>query len=84
MSRLPSASLVRRAFLRVGIATAIFIFIVVGGSILFDQWAGGRTGGGFMLGTALVLAGACIGVFAIIVAIGLAVSTAFKDDERWP
>jgi hypothetical protein len=45
--------------------------------VLFDQWIDGHASAAFMLGTAAVIAGACLAVFAIIAGIGLAVSTVF-------
>ena len=54
--------------------TSAFAFFVVEGYVLHDQWEIGHASAMFMLGTALVVAGVCIGLFAIIAAIGLAIS----------
>lgn len=67
----------RRTFMRLTLLISLFAFFVVAGSVLFDQWIDGHASAAFMLGTAAVIAGACLAVFAIIAGIGLAVSTVF-------
>ena len=57
--------------------TSAFAFFVVEGYVLHDQWEIGHASAMFMLGTALVVAGVCIGLFAIIAAIGLVISAAY-------
>jgi hypothetical protein len=79
MNGLSPARRVRRAFLRLGLLTAITAFCLIGGLVLFDQWAEGYASGVFMLGTALLIIGGCIGLFSIILAIGLLISIAFND-----
>ena len=45
-----------------------------------EQWIGGHTSAGYIFGTACVIGGACIGLFALIAAAGLAISQAFSDE----
>jgi len=80
MSPLPPARRVRRAFIRAGLLISFVIFFAGGYYVLFGQWIAGHASGGFMLGTALVLVGICIGIFAVVAAIGLALSTVFPDE----
>jgi Na+-driven multidrug efflux pump len=56
-------------------------FFVVEGYVLQDQLAIGHAGGIFILGTAGLIAGACIGLFALLMAIGLAISAVFSSEE---
>jgi hypothetical protein len=63
-----------------GLTTSILIFVVVGSDLLLEQWIGGYASAGYIFGTACVIAGACIAVFAVVAAIGLAISSAFKDE----
>jgi hypothetical protein len=60
-----------------GIWTSAFAFFVIEGYALHDQWEIGHASAMFMLGTALVVAGVCIGLFAIIAATGLVISAAY-------
>jgi hypothetical protein len=62
-----------------GLTISILTFVVVGGDLLLDQWIGGHASAGYIFGTACVIAGACIALFAIIAATGLAISSAFSD-----
>jgi hypothetical protein len=79
---------VRSRFVGIGLWTACFVFFVTEGYVLHDQWEIGHASGMFMLGTAFLIAGFCIGLFAIIVAIGLAISTAYGAESphrvSWP
>jgi hypothetical protein len=52
---------------------------LIEGYALLDQWLIGHAGALFMFGTALLSAGACIGLFALISAIGFAVSLFFGE-----
>ena len=63
-----------------GLTTSILIFVVVGSDLLLEQWIGGYASVGYIFGTACVIAGACIALFAVVAAIGLAISSAFKDE----
>jgi hypothetical protein len=56
-------------------------FFVIEGYVLQDQLAIGHASAIFMLGTACLIAGACIGLFAILMAIGLAVSARFSEES---
>lgn len=66
-----------------GLWTSVIAFIVIEGDALLDQSDIGHASTSFMLGTACLAAAACIVLFAIIAAIGLAISAAF-DDEPSP
>ena len=48
--------------------------------MLLDQWIMGLAGAGFIFGTWMVIAGLCLGLFAIVAAIGLGISAAFRDE----
>lgn len=63
-----------RAFMRLGVLIAVVTFVVVGSDVLLAQWIGGSASAEFIFGTAALIAGICIGLFAIIAAIGLAVA----------
>jgi hypothetical protein len=63
-----------RAFMRSGFLIAVVAFAVLSSDILLAQWISGNVGAEFILGTAALIAGACLGLFAIIAAIGLAVA----------
>ena len=63
-----------------GVTISILTFVVVGGDVLLEQWIGGYAGAGYIFGTACVIAGACIALFAIIATTGIAVSSAFSDE----
>jgi hypothetical protein len=71
---------VRSGFMRFGLWTSALTFFVLEGYFLLDQLEIGYASAVFMLGTAFLIAGFCIGLFAIIVAIGLAISAAFSDE----
>jgi hypothetical protein len=66
MSVLSPADRARRASMRVGLVIAILAFLVVGGDVLLDKWITGYASAVFILGTAALIAGICIGLFAII------------------
>jgi hypothetical protein len=72
----------RHTFMRFSFLISLLAFFVVAGNVLFDQWVDGHASAVFMLGTAAVIAGACMAVFAIIAGIGLAVSAAFGGATR--
>ena len=55
-------------------------FLIIENDALLDQSEIGHASVLFMFGTACLAAAACIGLFAIIMAIGLAISAAFSDD----
>ena len=60
----------RRTFMRLSLLRSCLVFFVVAGTVLFDQWVEGHASAAFMLGTAAVIAGACMAVFAAIAGIG--------------
>jgi hypothetical protein len=80
MYALSPARRVRRAFLRVGILISALAFFLVGGTTLFDQWIAGHASARFMLGTAFLSAGACVGLFGLVAAVGAVVSWLFTDE----
>jgi hypothetical protein len=65
--------------MRLGFLTSLTVFFVLGCTVLIDQWIAGQVSATFMLGTALLLAGLCTGLFAAVAAIGLALSMLFDD-----
>ena len=71
---------VRSRFMSIGLWTSALAFVVIEGYVLQDQLAIGHASGMFMFGSACLVAAVCIGLFAIIMAIGLAVSAAFSDE----
>ena len=71
---------IRVATMRISLLISVVAFVVVGGTILLDQWIAGLASGRFILGTAILNAGVCIGLFAIISAIGAAVSIVLGDE----
>jgi len=79
MSGPPPARRVRSLFMRFGLWTSGIAFVVIEGYALLDQTEIGHASTMFMLGTACLAAAACLGLFAIITAIGLAISAAFSD-----
>jgi uncharacterized protein YqgC (DUF456 family) len=79
MSVLSPADRARRASMRLGLVIAVLAFLVVGSDVLLDQWITGYASAEFILGTAALIAGICIGLFAIIGALGLAIAAALRD-----
>jgi hypothetical protein len=70
-----------RAFMRVGLLIAVTAFVVVGGDVLLAQWIIGSHSVEFVLGTAALIAGICLGLFAVIAAIGLVVAAVLRKAE---
>jgi hypothetical protein len=70
------------ALLRLSLLISVLAFFVLGGSVLLDQWIMGLAGAGFIFGTWMVIAGLCLGLFAIVAAIGLGISAAFWDEPK--
>jgi hypothetical protein len=73
---------VRRASMQVSVLISVLAFLVIGGTILLDQWIAGYASGRFILGTAILSAGACVGLFAIVAGIGSAISIALAEEAR--
>jgi hypothetical protein len=67
--------------MRLSLLSSCLVFVVVTGTVLFDQWVEGHASPAFMLGTAAVIAGGCMAVFAAIAGIGWAVSTMFSRES---
>jgi hypothetical protein len=70
---------IRRASVRVGLVAAAVTFVFIEGEALQDQLTIGQASTMFMLGTAFVGAGICIGLFGLISAIGLVASVFFSE-----
>jgi hypothetical protein len=73
MSTPSPARRVRSRFMSFSLWTSLAAFVLIEGYALIDQIEIGHASIVFMLGTALFAAAACIGLFAIIMAIGLAI-----------
>ena len=70
------------ALLRLSLLISILAFFFLGGSVLLDQWIMGLAGAGFIFGTWMIIVGLCLGVFAIVAAIGLGISAAFRGEPK--
>ena len=81
MSGPSSAQRVRSRFVSFSLWTSALAFLVVEGNALLDQLDIGHAGLLFMLGTACLSAGVCIGLFAFLMLIGLAISLAFSEES---
>jgi hypothetical protein len=75
-----SARYLSRAFMRISFLISLIVFVVFGGTMLIDQWIAGNASAIFILGTALLSAGVCLGLFAILAGIGTAISIAFSGE----
>ena len=84
MTDLSTARRVRSGFLRVGLWASAAAFLLIEGYALLDQWLIGHASRLFMFGTALLSAGACMGLFALISAVGFAVSLFFGESALHP
>jgi hypothetical protein len=73
-----------RQSMRLGFVTALTAFFLLACSVLIDQWIAGQVSMIFLLGTALLLAGLCTGLFAAVAGIGLALSMLFDGDRGGP
>jgi hypothetical protein len=60
--------------------TSALIFLIVESYLLADQLQIGHASATFMFGTACLVAGFCIGFFALICAVGLTVSIFFSEE----
>jgi hypothetical protein len=69
--------------MRFSLWTSALISSIVEGYLLADQWEIGHASATFMFGTACLVAGICIGFFALISAIGLTASI-FLSEELPP
>jgi hypothetical protein len=67
--------------MRIGFVISVVVFFVAVGPILLDQWIAGYVDTRFILGTAAFSAGLCVGLFAIIATLGLAISILMKDQS---
>ena len=73
---------VRGRFISFGFWSSVAAFVVIEGDAILDQSEIGHASPLFMFGTACLAAAACIALFAIITAIGLVVSAAFKEESH--
>jgi hypothetical protein len=80
MNALSRATRVRSRFMSFGLWTSGVTFFVIEGDALLDQLEIGHASALFMFGTTCLAAAICIGLFAIIMAIGLAISASFSDE----
>jgi uncharacterized membrane protein YhaH (DUF805 family) len=80
MHPLSPARRVRQTFMWLGLTISILAFVVVSGDVLLEQWIGGHASAVYIFGTACVIAGSCIALFAMIAGTGLAISIAFRDE----
>src|SRR5260370_37283921 len=71
---------VRSMFTSLGTWVSALAFFVIESNALLDQLEIGHASTMFMLGTACLTSAGCIGLFAIIAAIGLAISVAFSEE----
>ena len=81
MNALSPASRTRRAFMQLSIAVSVLVFLLLGSTVLLDQWIIGQASVAFMIGTAFLIVGFSLGLFAIIAAIGLIVAAPLRDDD---
>jgi hypothetical protein len=68
----------RRAFMRLAILISVAAFLILASDVLLDQWISGYASAEFILGTAALIAGICIGLFAIVAALGLVIDAALS------
>jgi len=66
--------------MRLSATISVAVFFVLGGNVLLDQWIIGQASAEFIFGTAILIAGICVGLFAFIAALGLAVSAALGEE----
>jgi hypothetical protein len=71
---------VRSRLMGFSLWTSVLTFFAIEGYVLQDQLEIGHASAMFMFGTACLIAGVCIGLFAIIAAFGLAISAAFSSE----
>jgi hypothetical protein len=71
---------VRSSFMTFSVWVSALAFFAVEGYALQDQLAIGHANAIFIFGTACLTASACLGLFAILMAIGLAVSAVFSEE----
>jgi len=79
MNELSPAQRVRRFSVVLGSVISCVTFVLLANEIVVAQMLEGYASPLYMLGTACVIAGACLLLFAIISAIGLLVSIAFSE-----
>jgi hypothetical protein len=73
---------VRSRLMGFSLLTSVLTFFAIEGYVLQDQLEIGHASAMFMFGTACLIAGVCIGLFALTAAIGLAISAAFSSEHN--
>jgi hypothetical protein len=76
---LSPARRIRRGSIRLGLWISALALLFIDGYALQDQLEIGHASAMFMLGTAVLAAGICIGLFDVIVPVGLAASAFFSE-----
>ena len=77
---------VRSTFMSFGLWASVGAFVIIESDALLDQSEIGHASVLYMFGTACLAAAACLVLFAVISAIGFAVSAAFSDEplqQQW-
>jgi hypothetical protein len=82
MSNSSPARHIRRGSLLLGLTASAIAFLFIEGYALQDQLEVGHSSTMFVLGTAFLSAGVCVGLFALIAAIGLGASAFFSGQPR--
>ena len=80
MQALSPAHRARRVFMRLSLLVSGLVFFILGGNVLIEQWIIGQASAEFILGTAVLIAGISVGLFAFIAALGLAISIALGEE----
>jgi hypothetical protein len=69
-------------FTRFSAWISVLTFLLVEGYVFSDQWELGQASALYMLGTALLVAGACIGLFALLAAVELLIASVLRRPLR--
>src|SRR5215813_8376440 len=64
MNDISPARRARRAFMQLSAAVSVAVFLLLGSTVLLDQWIIGQASVRFMIGTAMLVVGFCTGLFA--------------------
>ncbi len=85
LNRLPGnpispAQRVRRISIWLGALISALAFAWVGGLVLLGQLIEGHASASFMFGTACLIAGGALALFAVILTIGWGISSVFSDE----
>jgi len=77
----PPARRIRSGSIRLALWVSAFAFLIIESYALQEQLEIGHASVMFMLGTALLGAGICIALFAVIAAVGLVASVFFSEQQ---